>query len=245
MNDAPDKVLIVDDDAQIREALAESLDKVGFSVVALDSAAAARAYLAENQPDLVILDVMMPGEDGLSLCRWLRETLDLPVILVTALGDETDKIVGLEIGADDYVPKPFNVRELVARIKAVLRRSRSNGAGKRVSALRFGRWRLDPAQSELHRDDGLVVPLSSGELSLLRVLLDHPLETLSRDALMAKTRGREALPFERSIDNMISRLRRKIEADPSNPRHIKTVWGGGYRFAPDTSAAPPASGTSE
>ena len=231
----PAHILIVDDERDIRDSLCAHLNRVGFEATAAKDAAEARSHLASNSTDLVILDVMMPGEDGLSLCRHLRETGETPVILLTALTDDTDRIVGLEIGADDYVNKPFNPRELVARIKAVLRRTQGSQPSNRIiRRFRFGDWIFDTDQSELVRDnDNVIVSLSSGEASILRVFLENPGETLSRDDLMNFTRGRETFPFERSIDNAISRLRRKIEDDPADPRFIKTVWGGGYRLAGD------------
>lgn len=227
----PQIILVVDDEADIRESLCEHLQRSGFTAHGADSAAAARTWLETAQTDLVILDIMMPGEDGLSLCRHLREVDKTPVILLTALTDDTDKIVGLEIGADDYVTKPFNPRELVARIRAVLRRAGDTEApAKEAHSPSFAGWTLNEQQSELTRDDGLVVPLSAGELSILNVFVRNIGETLSRDDLMRMSRGRETLAFERTIDNVISRLRKKIESDPSNPRIIKTVRGGGYRL---------------
>lgn len=235
MVSAPAKILIVDDERDIRESLSAHLNRNGFNAEAVADAASARLRLSDGDIDIVILDVMMPGEDGLSLCRHLRETSETPVILLTALTDDTDRIVGLEIGADDYVSKPFNPRELIARIKAVLRRTRSAEPGPRnTRRYAFDDWMFDIDQSELTRkSDNVIVALSSGEAGILRVFLEHPGETLSRDDLMNLTRGRETLPFERSIDNAISRLRRKIEIDPTDPRVIKTVWGGGYRLIGD------------
>jgi two-component system OmpR family response regulator len=183
--------------------------------------------------DLVVLDIMMPGEDGLSLTRHLRENTGVPVILLTAMGEETDRIVGLEVGADDYLAKPFNPRELLARIKAVLRRShalprqRAEGTGR----LRFDGWVLDLTRRELIDEAGVALPLSSGEFRLLAVLLERPGIVLTRDQLLDLTRGRSAQPFDRSIDNQVSRLRKKIERDPRNPELIKTAWGDGYSFA--------------
>ena len=204
---------------------------MGFDAAEAESAAVAREYLKDNTADLVILDIMMPGEDGLSLCRHLQEVDKTPVILLTALSEDTDKIVGLEVGADDYLTKPFNPRELVARIRAVLRRADDRPAVQTDPATYgFANWSLDEQQSELTRDDGVIVTVSSGELALLKAFLDHPGEVLSRDDLMRITRGRETLAFERSIDNTIARLRKKIEIDPSMPRIIKTVRGGGYRL---------------
>ncbi len=227
----PQIILVVDDEADIRDPLCEHLQRSGYAAYGAESAAAARSWLEQSNADLVILDIMMPGEDGLSLCRHLREVDKTPVILLTALTDDTDKIVGLEIGADDYVTKPFNPRELVARIRAVLRRSEDSEEPRKPAATSsFAGWTLNEQQSELTRGDGLVVPLSAGELSILTVFIEHLGETLSRDDLMRMSRGRETLAFERTIDNVISRLRKKIESDPSNPRIIKTVRGGGYRL---------------
>lgn len=229
---APANILIVDDEHDIRDSLSAHLNQNGFSAVAVADAAEARLRLSDGDIDIIILDVMMPGEDGLSLCRHLRETGETPVILLTALADDTDRIVGLEIGADDYITKPFNPRELIARIKAVLRRTKTGDRPSRnPRRYAFDEWVFDIDQAELIRKgDDVIVSLSSGEAGILRVFLEHPGETLSRDDLMNLTRGRETLPFERSIDNAISRLRRKIEVDPADPRLIKTVWGGGYRL---------------
>lgn len=227
-------ILVVDDQPDIREALCEHLDKNGFVTSGAEDAAAARHVLSQGGVDIVVLDIMMPGEDGLSLCRYLRERDGPPVILLTALADETDKIVGLEIGADDYVTKPFNPRELIARIRSVLRRTASGGlASDRLEY--FGGWQFDNERAEL-RNDKAIVPLSTGEFKLLKVFLSRRGETLTRDELMQLTKGRDAHAFERSLDNMISRLRRKIEADPANPEFIKTIWGGGYAFAARTSS---------
>lgn len=228
-------ILVVDDQPDIVESLCAHLGKSGFVAEGAKDAQAARARLAQDGVSLVVLDIMMPGEDGLSLCRYLRETGQTPVILLTALADDTDRIIGLEVGADDYLTKPFNPRELVARIRAVLRRVTGAAPLQKQpeSLTQFAGWRLDETQSELTRSDGLIVPLSSGEVALLQVFLRQPGEVLSRDDLMNSSRGRENHPFERSIDNMIARLRRKMEADPKNPRIIKTVWGGGYRFVTD------------
>jgi two-component system, OmpR family, response regulator len=227
-------LLVVDDHREIRELLARYLAKHGFRVDTAENAAAARRRLQAGAFDLVVLDVMMPGEDGLSLCRHLRETAPaLPVILLTAMGEETDRIVGLEMGADDYVAKPFNPRELLARIKAVLRRAtslppqRDRPASRR---LRFDRWVLDAGRRELEGPDGVAVPLSAGEFLLLTAFLERPRMVLTRDQLLDLTRGREAGPFDRAIDNQVSRLRRKIEADPKRPALVRTHWGGGYSF---------------
>lgn len=231
-------ILVVDDDREIRESLCAHLERMGFVTSSAASAGAARDVLDERAIDLIILDIMMPGEDGLTLCRHVREVRNTPVILLTALSDDTDKIIGLEVGADDYVAKPFNPRELVARIKAVLRRAGDQvhtGAAADTTPLVFANWTLDEDQGELKRDDGVIVVLSTGELSLLKALLARQGETLSRDDLMQLTRGRETFAFERSIDNTIARLRKKIETEPATPRIIKTVRGGGYRLVSQAS----------
>lgn len=224
-------ILVVDDQQEISDALCEYLERNGYTATSASDAVEARKLLTEDTYDLVVLDIMMPGENGLSLCRHLSENTDIPVILLTALADDTDRIVGLEIGADDYVTKPFNPRELVARIRSVLRRS-TGQSKKNIDAtfIKFGNWRLHKKRLELINLENVVVPLSTGEHRLLLVFLDHPKTVLSRDELLNLTKGREAFPFERSIDNMISRLRRKIETDPAGPLYIETVWGGGYRF---------------
>jgi two-component system OmpR family response regulator len=227
-------ILVVDDHREIRDALAKYLARHEFRVATADGAAAARRVLETSRIDLVVLDVMMPGEDGLTLCRQLRAKGDLPIIMLTAMAEDTDRVVGLELGADDYVTKPFNPRELVARIKAVLRRAHSlppqppQPAARR---LRFDRWTFDVARRELVGDDGIAVPLSTGEYLLLSVLVQRPGIVLTRDQLLDLTRGREAVLFDRSIDNQVSRLRKKIEVDPRRPQLIKTHWGGGYSFA--------------
>ncbi|MCS6781199.1 MAG: response regulator [Geminicoccaceae bacterium] len=233
-------VLVVDDHRDIREPLARYLGKHGFRVSTAENAQAARRVLQTAAIDLVVLDIMMPGEDGLSLCRQLRAQGDVPIVLLTALGEETDRIVGLEMGADDYVAKPFNPRELLARIKAVLRRARAlpprrgRPAGERI---RFDRWVLDVGRRELLGEDGVAVPLSTGEFLLLSAFLDHPRMVLSRDQLLDLTRGREATPFDRAIDNQVLRLRRKIERDAKRPELIRTHWGGGYSFEAEVTRA--------
>ncbi len=232
--DTSPHILVVDDHADIREPLKKYLVKNGYRVSVADGGRQMREQLRTGAIDLVVLDVMMPGEDGLALCRHLRETTQLPVILLTAMAEETDKIVGLEMGADDYVTKPFNPRELLARIKAVLRRAQSMPKPRDAVAVkryRFERWTLDVARRELVAKDGAATPLSTAEFRLLSVLLERPGMVLSRDALLDLTSGREANVFDRSIDNQISRLRKKIEADPKNPVLIQTVWGGGYKLS--------------
>jgi two-component system OmpR family response regulator len=227
-------LLIVEDEASIREPLARYFETNHFRVKSAPNAAEARTLLAAHAFDLVISDIMMPGEDGLSLCRHIRSNGNVPVILLTARSEELDRILGLEVGADDYVVKPFSPRELLARVKAVLRRANSlppRQAAPDTTRYAFGDWVLKTGERELVGADGLTVPLSSGEYNLLLALVERPKLVLTRDQLLDLTQGREAGVFDRSIDNQISRLRRKIEADPRSPRYIKTVWGGGYTFA--------------
>ena len=227
-------ILVVDDHRDIRDLLARYLTKHGLRVTTAADGVELKRVLKASAVDMVVLDIMMPGEDGLSLCRHLRETSGIPVILLTAMAEDTDRVVGLEIGADDYVTKPFNPRELLARIKAVLRRANSlphAAEPETAQRLRFGSWTLDLSQRALLDESGVVTPLSSGEFKLLSVLIARPGMVLSRDQLLDLTKGRAAKAFDRSIDNQVSRLRRKIEVDPKNPEFIKTVWGGGYSFA--------------
>jgi DNA-binding response OmpR family regulator len=224
-------ILVVDDERDIRDPLAAYLGRNGLRVTKAEKAAAARQIRAAHAIDLILLDIMMPGEDGLSLAGFVRATSGIPVILVTAKTEDMDRIIGLELGADDYVSKPFNPRELLARIKAVLRRT--DGAGKPVhapdaEAYAFGPWVLRTGERELRDAEGVALPLSTGEYNLLLAFVTHPKRVLTRDQLLDLSQGRELAAFERSIDNHISRLRRKIEADPSDPKLIKTVWGGGY-----------------
>lgn len=234
MSEQEPHILLVDDERDIRDPLAQYLGRNGVRVSRAEHAKVARQFLSSYAIDLVLLDVMMPGEDGLALCAFIRATSKVPVILLTAKNEETDRIVGLEIGADDYVTKPFSARELLARIKAVLRRT-CGGADSRVhapdaEALAFGLWVLKTGDRELVDQQGVALPLSTGEFNLLLAFLTHPRRVLNRDQLLDLTQGRELAAFERSIDNQISRLRRKIEPDPKKPSLIKTVWGGGYMF---------------
>lgn len=226
-------IAIVDDHQEIRSLLSRYLSENGYRVTTAEDAQELRSLLQTSVPDLIILDIMMPGEDGLSLCRYLRETTSIPIILLTAISAETDRIVGLEMGADDYVTKPFSARELLARVKAVLRRSNSMPPKQqrhKSQHLRFGPWVLDVSRRELLNRSGLATPLSTAEYRLLMVLLDHPQMVLDRNQLLDLTVGRITDVFDRSIDNQISRLRKKIEVDPRNPELIKTHWGGGYCF---------------
>ena len=224
-------ILVVDDEASIREPLSRYLAKQGFRTTEASSAAEARAMLNAYSVDMVLLDIMMPGEDGLSLTRHLREKGEMPVILITARSEETDRIVGLEMGADDYVVKPFSPRELVARIRTVLRRTaQGTKVAPSAAGFSFAGWTLKTVEQTLHDPEGTLVPLSGGELRLLQVLVERAGQVLTRDQLLDLTQGREAGPFDRAIDNQVSRLRKKIEEDPRNPKLIKTVWGGGYRL---------------
>jgi two-component system, OmpR family, response regulator len=240
-DDAP-KILLVDDETTLREPLGEYLTGQGFAVTEADSAAAARSELTAMRPDLVLLDVMMPGEDGLSLCRHLVETRGLPVIFLTARGEAMDRILGLELGADDYVVKPFEPRELVARIRTVLRRvdrSASPQAEMEDWHYEFEGWLLDPLKRKLIDPEGVTVPISTAEFRLLRAFLGSPRQVLDRDLLLDLVQGRTAHLFDRAVDNQVSRLRRKIEADTSDPHFILTVRGGGYRFAASVKRVPP------
>jgi len=239
MDDA--HILVVDDHRDIRDPLAAYLKRHDIRISVAADAAAARSILAASAIDLVVLDVMMPGEDGLSLCRHIREAHDTPVILLTALAERTDRIVGLEIGADDYVTKPFDPRELLARIKNLLRRTRALPRTRDADdgrKLAFDRWTLDTDRRELVDEAGTSVSLSTAEFRLLTVLASHPRIVLTRDQLLDLTSGRTADAFDRSIDNQVSRLRRKLERDPTNPALLKTVWGGGYVLAAEVRTAP-------
>jgi two-component system, OmpR family, response regulator len=223
-------ILIVDDARDIREPLGVYLRKQGFRTRLAANAAEARKAVQEAAIHLVVLDIMMPGEDGLSLCRYLVSQGGPPVILLTAMADDTDRIVGLELGADDYLVKPFNPRELLARIRAVLRRAPPLPPAIETGLRRFDVWVHDAAGQCLMAENGTKLALTSGESRLLGIFLDHPGMVLSRARLLDLTLGRDAKPYDRAIDNQISRLRRKIEADPANPRLIVTEWGGGYRL---------------
>ena len=244
-NTAPTQILLIDDEPTLREPLAEYLTGQGFAVTQSESAAAARASLTQMTPDIVLLDIMMPGEDGLSLCRHLVETRQLPVIFLTARGEPTDRIVGLELGADDYIVKPFEPRELVARIRTVLRRVMRGGQSRSDSddwQYGFEGWLLDPLKRKLTDPEGVTVPVSTAEFRLLRAFLDSPRAVLDRDRLLDLVQGRTAHLFDRAIDNQISRLRRKIETDTRNPQFIQTVRGGGYRFAASVKRIAPVPG---
>ena len=229
-----DQILIVDDDPDLRQLLSDYLSRNGYATSAVADGEAMWRALLERQPDLIVLDLMLPGEDGLSLCRRLRVQSDIPIVMLTARGDDTDRIVGLEMGADDYLPKPFNPRELLARIKVVLRRTRALPRNLRPEPgryLAFASWKLDTAGRQLLNADGVLHALSGAEYSLLHVLLTHPNRVLSRDQLLDLTSGREAGPYDRSIDVLISRLRQRVGDDAREPALIKTVRNGGYVLA--------------
>ncbi|ATW04675.1 response regulator [Sphingorhabdus sp. YGSMI21] len=227
-------ILLVDDEASLREPLAEYLIKQGYKVQQAADASIARSLLNAYDFDIILLDIMMPGEDGLSLCRFVTDKTDIPVIFISAKTEETERIIGLELGADDYITKPFSPRELVARIKVVLRRAEKNGTapnGASGGAYQFSGWTLKCDKRSLVDADGVSVSLSTGEYQMLLALVSRAGKVLNRDQLLDITQGREAHAFDRAVDNQISRLRRKIEADPKNPEIIKTVWGGGYVLA--------------
>lgn len=236
MNTDRYRILVVDDDNRLRNLLERYLEEQGFAVKTVVDGVQMDRALAREHFDLLVLDLMLPGEDGLAICRRLRATeTDVAIVMLTARGDEVDRIVGLEIGADDYLPKPFNPRELVARIHAVMRRRPRALPGAPAAAnttVRFGEIEVDLATRRLSRQ-GEVLSLTTGEFALLKVLLQHPREPLSRDKLMELARGREYDAFDRSIDVQISRLRKLIETEPTKPRYLQTVWGFGYVFVPD------------
>lgn len=233
MNTA-DHILVVDDDTEIRSLLHEYLQKQGYRVNAVADGKGLRAAVATSHPDLIILDLMLPGEDGLTLCRELRAKSEIPIIMLTARGDETDRIVGLEMGADDYVAKPFSPRELLARIKSVLRRARAlpeNLKTEESGLFRFAGWTLDAATRNLISPQGVVVALSGTDFRLLKTFVDHPNRVLTRDQLIDLMLSRDAGPYDRAIDVQVSRLRQRLGEDAKEPAIIKTVRGQGYVFA--------------
>jgi two-component system, OmpR family, response regulator len=236
-----DHILIVDDDAEIRSLLTRYLEKNGMRATAVADGRAMWRALDGGAFDLIVLDLMLPGDEGLTLCRTLRTRSDIPVLMLTARGDETDRIVGLEMGADDYLPKPFNPRELLARIKVILRRTRSlppNLQPQDETVLRFAGWQLDTARRQLVSHDGVVTPIGGAEYKLLRVFVEHPNRVLSRDQLLDLSQGREADPLDRSIDVQVSRLRQRLGDDPRSPALIKTVRGEGYVLSVPVEKAP-------
>jgi two-component system phosphate regulon response regulator OmpR len=244
------RVLVVDDDAAVREMLTEYLASHGYEVGAADSGQAMRAEIERALPDVILLDVQLPGEDGLTLARYLRERYDVGIIMVTGATDPVDRVIGLEVGADDYIGKPFDPRELRARVKSVLRRMQARpaadarapggatpggaapAAGENPRRIPMAGCSLDVASHQLFDREGREIPITTMEFDLLRVFAAHPNQVLSRDRLLTLTRNREWEPFDRSIDIRIARLRRKIEPDPENPQAIRTVRGVGYMYVP-------------
>jgi DNA-binding response OmpR family regulator len=222
-------VLVVDDEPIVREVVVRYLEREGYRTLEAADGRRARELVQSESPSLVVLDVMLPGTDGLALCRWIRSHSDLPVIMLTARGDEVDRIVGLEIGADDYVTKPFSPRELAARVRTVLRRSAP--AESTVERLSFDQLELDAATREVQKD-GHSLQLTAKEFDLLWFLASHPRRVFSRDQLMDRVWGYEAALDTGTVTVHVRRLREKIEDDPSHPRHLETVWGAGYRFSP-------------
>ncbi|WP_438865592.1 osmolarity response regulator transcription factor OmpR [Neptunicella sp.] len=234
------KILVVDDDMRLRSLLERYLMEQGYQVRSAANSEQMDRLLERENFHLMVLDLMLPGEDGLSICRRLRQKEnEIPIIMLTAKGDEVDRIIGLEMGADDYLPKPFNPRELLARAKAVLRRKTNEAPGApsmEEQVVEFGQYKLNLATREMSKNDEQMV-LTSGEFAVLKSLVTHPREPLSRDKLMNLARGRDYSALERSIDVQVSRLRRMLEVDPANPRYIQTVWGLGYVFVPDGESA--------
>ncbi len=231
-----ERILVVDDDVALRALLQRYLAENGYQVAAVGDGAEMREYMVRYPVDLVLLDVMLPGTDGITLAHELRSHGAPPVIIISARGEEVDRIVGLEVGADDYLSKPFNHRELLARIRAVLRRARASAAAGEAHT--FGPYRLDTEGRRLLRN-GEEVPLTGGEFELLRVFVEHPNRALSRDKLVEALKGYERAPFDRMIDVRVTRLRRRIEPEPSAPVYIRTVWGEGYLFNPNAGTGEP------
>ena len=232
--DGTPHILVVDDDSELRTLLSDFLSRSGYRVSVAQNGAAMMQTLGAARIDLIVLDIMMPGEDGLSLCRRLRAAGNIPVIMLTAMGSEMDRVVGLEMGADDYLGKPFSTRELLARVRAVLRRSAMPAPGSPAGTGRvfeFAGWRLDVTRRQLHSPANALVDLRAAEFDLLVALVERPSHVLNRDQLLDLARGRAATAFDRSIDVHISRLRHRIEVDPKEPKLIKTVRTGGYVFA--------------
>jgi two-component system, OmpR family, response regulator len=237
--DPAQHILFVEDDPEIRTLVADFLSANGYRVSVAREGREMDRILSVSRVDALILDIMLPREDGLSLCRRVRAQSTLPIIMLTARGSETERIVGLEMGADDYLPKPFSTHELLARLRALLRRAQAVARGPRPardSVLTFAGWRLDLDARRLHRADGTRVTLTSGEYELLVAFCEHPNRVLTREQLLDLTRGRSAVPFDRSIDIQVSRLRRKIEPDPRDPTLVQTVRAGGYIFTPQVVA---------
>lgn len=237
MDTVQQTLLVVDDDEGIRELLSRYLIEQGFQVETARDAVEMDGYLAKHAPDLVILDLMLPGEDGLSIAKRIRNQFGLPIIMVSARGDDIDRIVGLEVGADDYMPKPFNPRELLARVRAVLRRGAeltrsSDTAVGGETEFGFGEFVFAPARRQLRKGEEKI-ELTTGEFNLLQVLVEHPNRALSRDQLVDLIKGYDRSPFDRSIDVRVTRLRQKLETNPKQPDYIRTIWGVGYMFTPE------------
>lgn len=229
-------IVVVDDDPDVRETVAEYLRRNGFAVTEAEGGGALREVMAARPIDLALLDINMPGEDGLTLAREIRGSGPAGIIMLTANSDDLDKIVGLEVGADDYITKPYNPRELLARVKAVLRRARGSGDGDTATMgreVQMGRCRLNLDSRKLFEADGTDVPLTSMEYDLLRTFAENPRRVLSRDQLLDLAHSKEMEPFDRSIDTRVTRIRRKIEVDPAKPDCIKTVRGAGYVYNPE------------
>lgn len=231
------RLLIVDDDPDICELLTEYLQKQGFFVISRQDGSDIINVINDHQIDLVILDVMLPGDDGLTLCQKIRKQSAVMIIMLSAMGEDTDKIVGIEMGADDYVAKPFNPRELLARIKSLIRRTHGEMGQQRqqqqlskVSNIYFSGWVVDRNKRKLISPEQMTIPLTNGEYELLTTLLEHANQVLNRDQLLNITHNRDAAPFDRTIDVQIGRIRKKIEVDPKTPKFIETIRGGGYQF---------------
>ena len=230
----PERILIVDDDIDLCDLLKRYLSDNGYAVSSVGSGQEMDQHLLENGPQLIILDIMLPGEDGLSIARRLRETGQIPVIMLSARGDEVDRILGLEMGADDYLAKPFSSRELLARIRARLRTAPATTTAleSKLRIYQFSNFTLDPVKQQLrHGDD--ILPITTSEFQLLKFFLEHSEEEMTRDQIVQELKGMERDPFDRSIDIQVTRLRKKIETDPSKPAYIRTVWGKGYLFTPN------------
>jgi two-component system phosphate regulon response regulator OmpR len=238
------RILIVEDDRAVREMLVEYMGSHGYEVAAVDGGQSMREAVERTLPDVVLLDINLPGDDGLTLARFLRERYDVGIIIVTGAADVVDRVAGLEVGADDYVTKPFDPRELRARIKSVMRRLQARAPGEAASIpppatrARVGACQLDLVSHQLYDGEGREVPITGMEFDLLKVFVERPNQVLSRDQLLTLTRNREWEPFDRSIDIRIARLRRKIEADPDRPQAIRTMRGSGYMFVANADEAP-------
>ena len=234
-----ERILVLDDDPEMCELTQAYLRQQGFVVDTVQSGEALDSYLNEHSVDLLVLDLMLPGEHGLTIAQRMKKRMDLPIIIISAQGDDVDRIVGLELGADDYLAKPFNPREVLARIRAVLRRAGkpADESSDRASQVNFGAFTLDLASHRLCSGD-IDIPLTSGEFDLLEILVAHPNKVLHRDRILYLLTGAERSPFDRSIDVRITRLRSKLESDPANPVFIRTIWGKGYMFCPVVAGAP-------